>query len=83
MQRNPEYDVSIVGHTDSRGPKAYNQKLSEQRAAKVKEDLVKRGIDSSRITTVGKGEADPIATNDTDAGRAQNRRIEAVLTKVR
>jgi OOP family OmpA-OmpF porin len=83
MQRNPEYDVSIVGHTDSRGPKAYNQKLSEQRAAKVKEDLVKRGIDSSRITTVGKGEADPIATNDTDAGRAQNRRIEAVLTRVR
>jgi len=68
--------IVIEGHTDSRGTDAYNQKLSEQRAQSVKSFFVERGIDSSRITAVGMGEGNPIATNNTDYGRAQNRRIE-------
>jgi outer membrane protein OmpA-like peptidoglycan-associated protein len=73
-----EGNVSIVaeGHTDSVGSDAYNQTLSERRAHAVKDYLVKGGIAFSRIEIVGKGESSPVATNDTDDGRAQNRRVE-------
>ena len=71
----------IEGHTDSRGSDAYNQPLSERRANAVRDELVNEyDIDASRVSTVGYGESRPVATNDTDEGRAQNRRIEAVLS---
>lgn len=65
-----------VGHTDSTGPEAYNQKLSERRAASVKAYLVSKGIDANRIYTEGKGETQPVASNATREGRAKNRRVE-------
>ncbi len=68
--------VIAEGHTDSRGTDAYNQKLSERRAASVRDYLVKGGVSSSRIQTVGFGESKPVASNNTDEGRAQNRRVE-------
>jgi OOP family OmpA-OmpF porin len=72
-------DVEMViatGHTDSIGTDAYNQKLSERRAAAVKEYLVSKGIPSSKITTLGKGESQPVATNKTKEGRQKNRRVD-------
>lgn len=72
-------DVEMViatGHTDSVGTDAYNQKLSERRAAAVKEYLVSRGIPASKITTLGKGESQPVATNKTKEGRQKNRRVD-------
>ena len=65
-----------MGHTDSIGTDAYNQKLSERRAASVKAYLVSKGIDPNRIYTEGKGKKNPIASNKTKEGRAQNRRVE-------
>jgi OOP family OmpA-OmpF porin len=72
-------DVEMViatGHTDSVGTDAYNQKLSERRAAAVKEYLAAKGIASSKITTLGKGESQPVATNKTKEGRQKNRRVD-------
>ena len=68
--------VEISGHTDSVGSDDYNQKLSEQRAASVSNYLVGKGLMRQRFEVVGMGERYPIASNDTDAGRAQNRRVE-------
>lgn len=68
--------IIAVGHTDSIGTEAYNQKLSERRAASVKAYLVSKGIDANRIYTEGKGESQPVASNKTKEGRAQNRRVE-------
>src|SRR5690606_30748720 len=68
--------IIAVGHTDSIGTEEYNQKLSERRAASVKAYLVSLGIDPNRIYTEGKGELQPIASNKTREGRAQNRRVE-------
>lgn len=68
--------VEISGHTDSVGSDEYNQKLSEQRAASVSNYLVGKGLMRQRFEVVGMGERYPIASNDTDAGRAQNRRVE-------
>ncbi len=72
-------DVEMViatGHTDSIGTERYNQKLSERRAAAVKAYLVSKGIPASKITTIGKGETQPVATNKTAAGRQKNRRVD-------
>ncbi len=71
----------IAGHTDSQGSAAYNQKLSEKRAAAVVTYLESKGIAAGRLSSVGFGEDQPIATNKTRAGRAQNRRVEINLTK--
>ncbi len=68
--------IRIVGHTDSMGPAAYNQDLSMRRANAVKDYLVRKGIRSGSITTSGRGETRPVASNDTAAGRAMNRRVE-------
>lgn len=79
IDNNPDMVVELDGHTDSKGSRAYNQKLSEKRAAAVKRVLVdKFGVLPHRITVVGYGEDKPIATNKTAEGRAKNRRVELV-----
>ncbi len=80
LKKNKAYKVEIIGHTDSVGKAAINMKLSEQRAAMAKKALVAKGIDPSRITTRGRGELDPIASNRTKKGRKANRRIEIKLS---
>lgn len=80
LKGNPGMTVQLEGHTDSTGPEAYNMGLSERRAQAVKNHLVEQGIDASRLTTIGFGEANPIAPNDTAAGRAQNRRVGFTIT---
>ena len=74
--------VRVEGHTDGKGAADYNQKLSESRAASVKQWLVEREkIPSARIATQGFGKTKPVASNDTDAGRQKNRRVEVVVRK--
>jgi len=75
FQEFKDTDVSIVGYTDSTGSDAYNQELSEKRASSVGQYLQGRGIAPYRIRTSGMGKRDPIASNDTPEGRAQNRRV--------
>ena len=72
-------DVRIIGHTDSTGTYAINQPLSENRAMSVRNYLIAKGISSSRISTTGVADSQPAASNDTAAGRAQNRRVEIYL----
>lgn len=79
MKNNPETNIMVIGHTDSDGADAYNYTLSEQRAAAVKAYALTQGIASSRLTTVGKGETEPIADNSNASGKAQNRRVEIVI----
>ena len=76
MQRVDVEMVIATGHTDSIGTDAYNQRLSERRATSVKEYMVSKGIPSAKITTLGKGETQPVATNKTKEGRAKNRRVD-------
>jgi len=71
--------ILIEGHTDDRGGAKLNQELSQDRADALKQALVKRGVAAKRISAVGKGEAEPVAGNDTEQGRSQNRRVEIVL----
>jgi OOP family OmpA-OmpF porin len=68
--------ITVTGHTDSSGSKQLNQSLSENRAEAVKAYLVSKGLDGSRIDTKGAGDTQPVASNNTAAGRAQNRRVE-------
>jgi len=75
--------ILAVGHTDSIGTEQYNQGLSERRAQAVKTYLVNRGIDPNRIYTEGKGELEPVASNATREGRAQNRRVEIEVVGTR
>lgn len=79
LEKYPDTEIKIIGHTDSKGTETYNMSLSERRAASVKAYAVAQGIPSSRLTTVGKGFSEPIADNATDAGRAANRRVEIVI----
>jgi OOP family OmpA-OmpF porin len=76
LSGKPDVQVRVEGHTDSTGPEAYNQGLSERRADSVRKFLVEKGIEEARLTSVGFGESNPIATNDTREGRALNRRVE-------
>jgi OmpA-OmpF porin, OOP family len=75
----PKADFSIEGHTDSQGPKASNQALSERRANAVRDYLIANGISAARLTAAGFGESNPIANNKTASGRKENRRVEVKL----
>ena len=77
--RCPTVNIEVAGHTDTDGDEAANQSLSERRAQAVVDDLVKAGLPSSRFTAVGYGSTQPIAANDTEDGKAQNRRIEFLV----
>ncbi|HVG23403.1 MAG TPA: OmpA family protein [Thermoanaerobaculia bacterium] len=81
LRINDQLSVAIEGHTDSVGSDASNQALSEKRAAAVRDYLRARGIPASRMTVTGLGETTPVATNDTPAGRQQNRRVELVIAQ--
>ena len=76
LARNPQVRIKIIGHTDSVGKDAANQKLSDGRANEVRKDLIERGIAKDRLQAEGRGESQPIDTNDTEEGRQNNRRVE-------
>ena len=80
LKNNMDTNINIYGHTDSKGTDAYNLSLSERRAAAVKNYLVSQGVSAGRMFTMGVGEKEPVASNDTDAGRAENRRVEFAIT---
>lgn len=79
LNKYPGTDIKIIGHTDSRGTEEYNMRLSERRAAGVKAYAVAQGVPAARLLTMGKGYAEPIGDNATEAGRAENRRVEIVI----
>ncbi|MCX6061174.1 MAG: OmpA family protein [Campylobacterales bacterium] len=79
IQENPACMITIIGHTDNNGIDARNQPRSEARAKALADKLISNGIDMNRIKTSGQGSKNPIASNATDAGRAQNRRIEVQI----
>lgn len=83
LQEYNQTIIEVAGHTDSVGTDSYNQALSERRANAVGNYLMSRGIMRDRFIIVGAGESRPIASNDTDSGRAQNRRVEITLVPVR
>jgi len=78
LDKYPDTDLMIVGHTDAIGTESYNQDLSERRAESAARYLESRGV-RTRIDTRGRGEREPVATNDTDAGRQRNRRVEVAI----
>ena len=80
LEQNSEIRLIIEGHTDSQGSDAYNEDLSRRRGQAVANELVSRGISSTRFEVVGRGEASPVADNTTAAGRQQNRRVEIVFS---
>lgn len=77
---NPEMKLTIEGHTDNTGSDELNQQLSENRAAAVKDYLISKGVDASRIQSIGYGETKPIANNETKEGRQKNRRSELIVS---
>ena len=79
LQKYPNTDLLIVGHTDAVGADDYNQSLSQRRAAAAASYLASQGVSASRLRSLGRGETEPIATNDTEAGRQQNRRVEIAI----
>lgn len=76
LNRDPRSYVDVIGHTDSTGSAAYNRELSERRARSVAGALMRQGVSEGRIATYGAGQDDPVATNATPEGRAENRRVE-------
>ncbi len=80
LQKYPDTNIEVLGHTDSKGTDNYNQSLSERRASSVSTYIRTQGVSSSRLSTRGLGESDPKTSNDTDAGQAENRRVEFVIT---
>jgi len=79
LQENPRTEIMLIGHTDSVGQPGYNQQLSERRARTAAAYLSAQGVARGRLLTSGKGEGEPIATNDDDAGRGKNRRVEIAI----
>ena len=82
LRRYEQTYVDVYGHTDSVGSDAYNQTLSERRASAVASYLTSRGVQSARLATRGFGESEPIASNETEEGRAENRRVEIKLVPI-
>lgn len=80
LNKYPDTNIEVIGHTDSKGTDDYNQSLSERRATAVTSYLRTHDIASGRLSAKGMGETDPVASNDTEDGRAQNRRVEFVIT---
>ena len=80
LRDNPNSSVQVIGHTDNTGSTAHNQGLSERRASSVAAILTANGVASGRVRTFGVGYSQPVASNDTPGGRAQNRRVEVVIT---
>jgi outer membrane protein OmpA-like peptidoglycan-associated protein len=80
LNENEGTKVMIEGHTDSRGSEQYNQELSQRRALAVADGLAFRGIDRGRVEAVGRGEALPVASNDSPAGQQRNRRVDLVFS---
>ena len=80
MNDAPKLKIEISGHTDNTGSAAMNENLSQQRANAVVAYILTKGIDTSRLTAKGYGSKKPIATNDTESGRQQNRRTEFKIT---
>ncbi|MDR0832992.1 MAG: DUF5723 family protein [Candidatus Symbiothrix sp.] len=79
VSANPDYNLIIEGHTDNTGQSQANQALSEKRAGYVQDYLMREGLDPTRLSIVGSGDREPVASNDTAEGRAQNRRVNFVL----
>ncbi len=80
LKSNPETDVTIYGHTDNTGSRAINEKLSNERAESVAKYIIENGISGNRLSTEGKAYDEPVASNETAEGRAQNRRVEIYIT---
>ncbi|MGH7458364.1 MAG: OmpA family protein [Longimicrobiaceae bacterium] len=79
LRNNPETELLIVGHTDSVGSDSYNQGLSDRRSDSVARYLASQGVSWNRMRTMGRGESEPIASNETDSGRQRNRRVEVAI----
>lgn len=79
LQKNPQTNITIVGHTDNTGTHEHNMDLSIKRAEAVKAYIASNNVDPARLTTKGKGESEPIADNSTVEGRSQNRRVEVII----
>ncbi len=79
LDKYPDTDLLIVGHTDSTGTDSYNESLSRRRAAAVSEYLAAQGVARARLRTDGRGEAEPVAANSSESGRQQNRRVEVAI----
>lgn len=81
IKDNKKYNVQIVGYTDNVGEIEYNQNLSEKRSETIFNILVQKGVNSERMSFVGKGEENPVAENTTDINRNKNRRVEIIFIK--
>ena len=79
LDKYPNTDILIVGHTDATGSDSYNMGLSERRSSSALRYLVSQGVSSGRLRSAGRGESEPIASNDNESGQAQNRRVEIAI----
>jgi outer membrane protein OmpA-like peptidoglycan-associated protein len=79
LEKYPNTDLMIVGHTDATGPDTYNMTLSERRAAAASNYLASEGVSRSRLRSTGRGETEPVVSNDTEADRQKNRRVEVAI----
>ena len=83
LNDNKEYNIQIIGHTDDIGEDLYNLDLSEKRAMTIYNEMVKRGVDSNRLSYKGLGEEQPIFSNISENNRKQNRRVEIIFNEIK